>query len=665
MIDLFPYAPRPCQVPILRDARHVAQKTGGTLLLDAPTGTGKTVAVLAPLLEHALASTHKILYLVRTHSQAAQVVREVRAIARRSGMDIPVVTLEGREGRCPLMDGGRVTRGANAEEYGKLCSDHKRATVRNLGRVDLSLAPLEKDDSLSVREIEGCPYYAANLSRGTMEAREHIVRALPIGSDFTKWAREQGYCPYEMAKSLAREAKVVIAPYVTFFHPSIRESLLGWLGSPLEEIDLVIDEAHNLPENLRELSSSRLTVESVERAIREVSVQGGFTLSPGVEAGYLLQRVAEAVRTLSAGLPTGEEEGLLPEGALEEQLLGGPLATSARWEHALHALAVWGDELRESRRQNHLIPRSYAYNCAVFLLGWSAQGPPSHVKVITGEPTPALELYSLDATERAEAATRTHLTVHMSGTLAPLEDYRDSLGLPSTARLLEAPPAFPPEHRRLFCSGTATSRFHDLEQEGGIDRLKEEIIASVRALPVKTAVFFPSFGLLTRMIEQGLVNDLEEIGCRAVIEERGLSTEDLWRLVDGFKRSTGARVILGVCGGRISEGIDFPSEELGGVILAGVPYPRPSARREALSRFLDRTIGNGWEHCFAAPARRAMLQALGRMIRSEEDRGIGVLLDHRAIRFRSALGPMEPLDDLASQAKNFFSLPPSTPVVPR
>ncbi|MCL4324421.1 MAG: DEAD/DEAH box helicase, partial [Candidatus Thermoplasmatota archaeon] len=130
MIDLFPYRPRPSQVPVIREVNRISSE-GGTLLLDASTGTGKTVAVLAPLLEHALAARHKVLYLVRTHAQGAQVLREVRAIKSNSGVEVLAVTLEGREGRCPLMDGWKVARGATPEELGKLCGDRKRATAEN------------------------------------------------------------------------------------------------------------------------------------------------------------------------------------------------------------------------------------------------------------------------------------------------------------------------------------------------------------------------------------------------------------------------------------------------------------------------------------------------------------------------------------------------------
>ncbi len=653
MIDLFPYRPRPSQVPVIREVNRISSE-GGTLLLDASTGTGKTVAVLAPLLEHALAARHKVLYLVRTHAQGAQVLREVRAIKSNSGVEVLAVTLEGREGRCPLMDGWKVARGATPEELGKLCGDRKRATAENLGSERTGVIRLGKDDSISLREIEGCPYFAANLARGPAEARQWALEHTPSGADFSAWAREEGYCPYELSKSLAREAHVVVAPYITFFHPGIRESLLSWIGASLGEIDLVIDEAHNLPENLRELSSLQLSEETVERALREITVSGGVTLADGIDAAALLQKVKEAMEELAAVIPTTEEDVLLPEGALEEEILSSEIPTTRRLDQALTALMLWGDELRENRRRNRLLPRSYAYTVAAFLLRWRALEPPQFLKVACREPSRSLILYSLEVGDRMEAAKSTHSTVHMSGTLAPLEEYREALGLSPGAHLLVAPPSFPPENRRIFISEKATSRRYDVEKEEGAELLRREILAAVKVLPVKTAVFFPSFALLSKILGMGLVNDLEEIGRGAVIEQRGLSTEDLWRLVDGFKRSTEARVLLGVCGGRISEGIDFPNEELGGVILAGIPYPRPSARREALSRYLEATVGNGWEHCYSAPARRSMQQALGRMIRTETDRGIGIILDHRAARFKDGLGAMGTLEEVGPVAKTFF-----------
>jgi DNA excision repair protein ERCC-2 len=554
------------------------------------------------------------------------------------------------------MEGWEVISGATPEEYGKLCSDRKRSTEQGAGDRQPTTTHFSGGGTIHVNELDGCHYYATLLSRGTEEARDHLITHTPSGTGFTTWSRENGFCPYELSKALCKDAHVVIAPYVTFFQPSIREALLRWMGKPLEEIDVVIDEAHNLPDYLRELASYRMTEESVTRAIREIEVNGGVELEGGGSATKFLSRVRAVITGLADDLPEGDE-GLIPEGVLEERLLEGTYPTSQRLEEAFLTLSMWGEALKDARRKQKLLPRSYASNVANFMLSLQTLGPPEHLKVVTKAPVHSLILYSLDATKVARPATETHLTVHMSGTLAPLDEYRDSLGLPSRAGMLVAPPSFPPENRRLFVSGRATTRYADLERDGGMEALKDEILSTLKVLPVKTAVFFPSFALLRRMVEVHLKDELEEWPRKVVVESQGLSSEDLHDLVHAFKRSTDARVLLGVCGGRISEGTDFPNEELGAVVLAGIPYPRPTARRDALTQYMEMTVGNGWEHCYAAPARRTMVQALGRMIRSETDRGIGVILDTRAERFTHWFGKLERMDALPQAVATFFPVP--------
>jgi DNA excision repair protein ERCC-2 len=129
---------------------------------------------------------------------------------------------------------------------------------------------------------------------------------------------------------------------------------------------------------------------------------------------------------------------------------------------------------------------------------------------------------------------------------------------------------------------------------------------------------------------------------------------DLWRSIEGFKRGEPEGVLLGVTGGRIAEGVDFPDEELEAVVVVGIPYPRPTAKREALRQFVEATVGHGWEYCVEAPAQRALLQALGRMIRSENDRGIGIVLDRRAPTFEAALPGLQPIRDIEGEARRFY-----------
>ena len=150
----------------------------------------------------------------------------------------------------------------------------------------------------------------------------------------------------------------------------------------------------------------------------------------------------------------------------------------------------------------------------------------------------------------------------------------------------------------------------------------------------------------------------------AVIETRRSPMGDLWRSIEGFKRGSPEGVLLGVTGGRIAEGVDFPDEELEAVVVVGIPYPRPTAKREALRRFLDATTGRGWEYVVEAPAQRAMLQAFGRMIRSENDRGIGIVLDRRP-HVRARARPARSRGGPRARGPCVLRAPPEDPAVAR
>jgi len=109
-----------------------------------------------------------------------------------------------------------------------------------------------------------------------------------------------------------------------------------------------------------------------------------------------------------------------------------------------------------------------------------------------------------------------------------------------------------------------------------------------------------------------------------------------------------------ISGGRISEGIDFPGEEMELAIIAGIPYPKPTARHRALQYFCEIRFGDGWAHAVKAPTTRKLLQAMGRLIRSETDRGLAVVLDRRVVHFEEELAARKS-SALAEDAREFFS----------
>jgi DNA excision repair protein ERCC-2 len=626
---------------------------GGPLLVNAPTGCGKTVATLAPLLEHAEAADHKILYLVRTHSQEVQVLQEARAISHRLARPILAVGLQGRARRCFLLENVAEVKGATAEEHGKLCADRKRATERAMaGEAPLVPPPeLPEGGEIDLTDLDGCPYYARVLQTDLEGFVERMGAKLPTPTEFDTLCREENLCAYELAKRLIPHARLITAPYAFFFHPHIRRALYQWMGVPPDRVDLVIDEAHNLPNHLRELASVVLPQESVRRARSEVAERGDFQLPDGPSATRFFDIVGAAVEELVQAL-VREDDAVLPPSVFEDALLTALGGTSHRLDTWLGALATWGENLRDERRRERHLPRSWVHTVALTLLSWPQLEPPTYVKVATRTPRPALEAYSLDAAASAEPIRECHLSVHLSGTLAPLEEYRDALGLGESARLIDVPSHFPAENRRFLYDASVTTRYEDLRQDPhAIARLADRLVEVIQSLPVKTAVFFPSFDLLHKVLEAGLQSGLPG---NVFIEYSKMPIGDLWRSIEGWKRDPEGTVLLGVAGGRLAEGIDYPDEELEAVVIVGIPYPKPTARREALRRFLDASTGRGWEYTVDAPAARAIVQACGRMIRSEHDRGLAIILDKRAPAFAKWLPGLEPVGDLAATTRAFY-----------
>ncbi len=643
---------RPGQDAILREVVGLTDR-GGALLVNAPTGSGKTVATLAPLLEHAVRSDHRIVYLVRTHSQEVQVLQEARTIAHRLEHPFLAIGLQGRAGRCFLLENVAEVKGATAEEHGKLCADRKRATERALkGEAPIAPPPeLPESGEIDLTDLDGCPYYARVLQSDLEDLVDRFSAKLPTPTEFEAFSREENFCPYELSKKLVPHARLVTAPYAFFFHPHVRRSLLQWLGVGPERIDLVIDEAHNLPNHLRDLATVALPQESVRRARAEIDERGDFQLPDGPSASRFFDIVGAAVEELIQALAR-DDDAVLPPDVFEDALLTALGGTSHRLDTWLGALATWGENLREERRRERHLPRSWVHTVALTLLSWPQLEAPGYVKVATRRPRPALEAYALDASVSARPILDCHLSVHMSGTLVPLEEYRDALGLGPAARLLDVPSHFPAENRRYLYDPSVTTRFEELRTDPrAITRIADRLVEILGNLPVKTAVFFPSFDLMQRVLEAGLQSQLPG---NVFIEYAKLPMGDLWRSIEGWKKDPEGTVLIGVAGGRLSEGIDYPNQELEAVVLVGIPYPRPTAKREALRRFLDATTGKGWEYTVEAPATRAILQACGRMIRSENDRGIAIVLDRRAVAFEKSLPGLQPIGDLAATTRQFF-----------
>lgn len=606
----FPYAPRRYQKAIIATMRRALR--GGHLVLQSGTGSGKTVCALYACLEEAINHDKVVLYLVRTNSQQRQVMVELRRLGPYG------LALQGRQRMCLLAREEKELIQGSPEELSYYCRDRKEETVEGTG--------------------EGCTYYGGLLSADLEEVGAWCQETLPTAEETVEHCEELGLCPYELSKLLTPEARVITAPYIYFFDPPLRRALLETMQRPPEDLIVVVDEAHNLPEYCRDIASFHISVAGVERAEREVMDYGDIDLREEISAFDLLEALKRAILELASEYVV-DEDGFLPPSAVEALLMYRLTVTSSELKGMLGSVVALGEVIRDSKRRRGRLPRSYLLSVANNLLRWMTTEEVEFAKLTMGGENPALKAYCLDSSIAAGPLLDCHASIHMSGTLDPLRGYRDSLGLPESTLLKIFPSPFPAENRRVAYVDGVTTRYEDLKSDPEmLEKLRERVRSLLHDCTRNTLFLFPSYGQL------GSFLDLREAARIPVhVEERGMDQGRLMRTLDTFRRSTSA--FFAVAGGKVGEGMDFPDRELEVVVVVGIPYPKPTAALRALVNYYDWRFQRGWEYAVHAPATRRLLQCVGRLIRSERDRGIAIILDRRAVYFKRALGPMDLVED--------------------
>ncbi len=617
----FPYSYRKYQKDIIQVIKRTLQ--GGHVVLQSGTGSGKTICALYPALKLATSNDKKVLYLVRTNSQQRQVIVELRRIGGIFGMGF-----QGRHSTCLAVRNNPRLREGSPEELMRYCSHRKARTARG--------------------EKGGCKYYSNLLNADLKEMEDWAKRKIPTTEQFFGKCKGLGICPYEASKLLIPSAHLVACPYVYFFDHGIRSAFLEWIGVATRDIILIVDEAHNLPEYARDLRSARLTLNSIRLAMREAEKFGDVKVLGAVTVKAFCDVLYDAILHLVADY-VEEDDGLLPPNQLEENLMHKLTLTSIQLEALFHNLMSYGEVIRKRREENGKLPRSFIFSLGAFLSFWTSMDASSYVKLVNAGDTLGVEGYCLDPSHIGEMVAECHASVHMSGTLEPLVQYRETLGLPESATLATFPSPFPSENRRVLYVEDVTTRYEELRSnEDLLPRLKSHVLNLVESIPRNTVVFFPSHDKLEEFLDVGAAASRP-----LFVERRGSTQDELMETVDGFK--TGSGILFAVMGGRVSEGLDFPDKELEMAVLVGIPYPKPTAKQRSLLRYFDLKFGKGWDYAVKAPATRRILQCIGRLIRKRNDVGVAVILDKRARTFQRKIENLIPTKDPVEETKRFFA----------
>ena len=615
-----------CIQSVLKDRNH--------LVLEAPTGSGKTFSSLAAALPFIVKSDMKIVYCVRTNSQQKQVIYELQQF-KKSGNNIKVVAIQGREALCPQQKNDSELKKSNWSEKSKICKSLKLKS--KLG------------DS-------GCPFYSKLLSGGESLTKKWSSEIL-TAQEFSKQAEEEGICPYELNKLMLKEAQVVIVPYVYFFDEFIRKYMLGWMGTSIDKVIAIVDEAHNLPDWARGAASESMTLKSINHAINEVK-DYGYQLPEGRDPIHFLNLVEAAMEKLSEEhISDEEDEGHLPShivsldsevATFETEMMSLGAMTLYRLKQDSTEISKMGQQTRQYLLDKGKRPRSYLGSVGDFLCRW-LDSIDSHTIRLIGHKPLRLEKVCLDPRLMTGFLENTAGVVLMSGTISPLDMFRDLIGLKSSTILEKTKSIFPVENKKIVYLDDVTTSYSELNSK---PNLWNKIVSKLELITThfngNIALFFPSYKLLELALEN------LQLKKPVYREYSGMDQEELMQTVESFKSDSGA-VLAGVMGGRLAEGIDYPDTSLEMAVIVGIPYPSPSVRQNALQHYYDISFnGRGWKFAVESPAVRKLHQAAGRVVRSESDRGFIVIADSRTGRFSEYIPELERSDDIVSEIGDFF-----------
>ncbi len=414
------------------------------------------------------------------------------------------------------------------------------------------------------------------------------------------WAREaveraadaHTLCPFEFALSLCEEADVVVCDYNYAFDPGVRlKRIFQWTSN----VTLLVDEAHNLPDRAREMLSAALD----SQALREVRW----------DIGKRLSRKSPLYRALTALIGWIEA---LPEGADGEK----PAALSSLLEDAMDAAMPATQDLPLFDLTRAL----YAAQAALERFDERYA-----VLVKRQDKTAKAMLFCLDPAPHLTASTRKlRGCVFLSATLTPLSAWRDAIGGKEADGLLSLPSPFPWENLLVLRQPVST-RYAARDRTAAA--VADAILAMVSARSGNYLACFPSYAYLRRVQEE-----MEARGGDVTlhVQRSGMKEEDRSAYLEAFSpRESGALLGLVVLGGVFGEGVDLPGERLSGVAVVGVGLPQLCPERELLRAYYGRALGDGFAHAYQYPGMNKVLQAVGRVIRTETDRGVALLIDDR------------------------------------
>ena len=458
-----------------------------------------------------------------------------------------------------------------------------------------------------------CDPEVCEFARGYFDKAKRALEEIDQRQAFTRpvieeIAQRHQLCPFEFSLDLALWVDCIICDYNYAFDP--RVYLHRFFDFSTEPYIFLVDEAHNLPDRAREMYSAELdkkTVLDLQRMLKPHLPALAKKLSA---INKLLLEIRKACQS--------EDKQALVEYELPEELLKALRQFNQEAEDWL--VLNHPAEFRQGLLEFYFLCNNYLrtaeYFDTFYVSYFERQGQGDlKAKLFCLDPAPML----------AAPLDRSQSAIFFSATLLPLDYFMQLLtgDADHPRRIFQSP--FPTENVSLLIHNEIATKYAQRADSYAAIASAVETICSARV--GNYLVFFPSYAYLAAVLEL-LKERLPER--QLLVQDRGMTEAAREAFLAQFSDSNQETLIgLAVMGGIFGEGIDLVGERLIGAVVIGVAVPQVCLERDLIKDYFDHQNGSGFAYAYQYPGFNRVLQATGRVIRTETDRGIIVLMDER------------------------------------
>ena len=584
----FPFpAYRPGQRELAVAAYRV-MANGGRLFLAAPTGIGKTISVLFPAVKALGEGKLERIFYLTARTVGRAIAENALSVLRRGGLKLRAVTLTAKE---------------------KVC-------VRDGHPCDPLTCPL------------ALGYYDRNKSAICEAlAQEEITR-----SALEAVGQKHQVCPFELSLDVSVWADAIVCDYNYVFDPQV------YLRRHFEEdggaYTFLVDEAHNLVDRAREMFSAELDAREildVKRAIKKAA--------PRCAKG--LAELHTAMRQLGNAIEPHEASFEASDTSVELNLFPAKAATIRHEENGVSTRPKFPDSLIEpletalEEAEGWLVKNQPAeFREALLALYFQMHSfrrtaelyDERFVTIIENDPDVKVRQFCLNPSLLLrKALARGKAAIFFSATLTPMDYYRTLLGGDPEDPVLQLASPFPSENLAVLIQDRIQTHFKGRAESLG--DVVEAVGTLVNGRPGNYLVYFPSYQYLNDALQ---AFQIRHQSVPVLVQRSGMTEPERDAFLATFSVEHGETLVgFAVLGGIFGEGIDLVGERLIGAVIVGVGLPQLCVERNLIRDYFQNKNAAGFEYAYTFPGMNRVLQAVGRVIRSDTDRGVVLLIDAR------------------------------------